>query len=335
MRILIPLVATLILAAIAYGGAQAGLYGIFGVAIPYLAFVVFVLGFSYKIIAWAKVPVPFAIQTTCGQGKSLDWIKNNELEAPSSRLGVVLRMALEVLLFRSLFRNTMATLQTKEGEATPELTYESDKSLWLFGLIFHWSFLLIFLRHYRFFLEPVPFFVPALEAIDGMMQITLPAFYLTDLLILLGVTALFVRRVISPKMRFLSLPADYFPLILIGAIALTGMGMRYHAKVDIAKVKTHIQGLMTFNPGATDMQIGAIFYVHLFLVCVLAMYFPFSKLMHMGGVFFSPTRNMRNDSRARRHINPWNPEIKIRTYAAYEDDFRDKMRAAGLPLDKE
>ena len=235
-------------------------------------------------------------------------------------------MALEVLVFRSLFRNTKANL-----EPGPDLSYESDKSLWLFGLLFHWSFLLIFLRHYRFFLEPVPFFVGFLEKFDGLLQITLPTFYLTDALILLGISALFARRVISPKMRYISLAADYFPLMLIGAIALSGMGMRYLHKVDIALVKTHIQGLITFHPEAH--VIGATFYVHLLLVSALAAYFPFSKLMHMGGVFFSPTRNLANDSRVNRHLNPWNPKIKIRTYAEYEADFKDKMKSAGIPLD--
>ena len=54
----------------------------------------------------------------------------------------------------------------------------------------------------------------------------------------------------------------------------------------------------------------------------------------LGGVFFSPTRNMRNDSRARRHINPWNPDVKFHTYAEYEDDFRKVMASVDLPLDK-
>ena len=78
-----------------------------------------------------------------------------------------------------------------------------------------------------------------------------------------------------------------------------------------------------------------IFYIHLFLVSVLAIYFPFSKLMHLGGVFLSPTRNLANNSRAQRHINPWNPDIKIRTYEEYEDEFREKMKSVGLPVEKE
>ncbi len=81
--------------------------------------------------------------------------------------------------------------------------------------------------------------------------------------------------------------------------------------------------------------IGSIFFVHLFLVCCLAAYFPFSKLMHLGGVFLSPTRNLPNNSRAVRHVNPWNPEVKFHTYEEYEDDFRVKMKEAGIPVDKE
>jgi hypothetical protein len=57
--------------------------------------------------------------------------------------------------------------------------------------------------------------------------------------------------------------------------------------------------------------------------------------MHMGGVFLSPTRNMANDSRMRRHINPWNPDIKPHSYAGYEDEFREFMVEADIPVEKE
>lgn len=57
--------------------------------------------------------------------------------------------------------------------------------------------------------------------------------------------------------------------------------------------------------------------------------------MHMGGVFLSPTRNLANNSRMQRHINPWNPEIKPHSYAAYEDEFRADMIEQGIPVDKD
>ena len=60
--------------------------------------------------------------------------------------------------------------------------------------------------------------------------------------------------------------------------------------------------------------------VHLLLVSVLAAYFPFSKLMHIGGVFLSPTRNLANNNRSQRHINPWNYPVKTHSYAEWEED---------------
>jgi len=48
------------------------------------------------------------------------------------------------------------------------------------------------------------------------------------------------------------------------------------------------------------------------------------------------TENPASDnSRAVRHVNPWDYPVKVHTYEEYEDEFRDVMRAAGLPLDKE
>jgi hypothetical protein len=36
-----------------------------------------------------------------------------------------------------------------------------------------------------------------------------------------------------------------------------------------------------------------------------------------------------------RHINPWNYPVKLHTYEEYEDDFREKMKECGLPVEKE
>jgi hypothetical protein len=57
--------------------------------------------------------------------------------------------------------------------------------------------------------------------------------------------------------------------------------------------------------------------------------------MHLGGVFFSPTRNLANNNRSRRHINPWNYRVQVHTYEEYEDEFRDRMKEAGIPVEKE
>ena len=116
--------------------------------------------------------------------------------------------------------------------------------------------------------------------------------------------------------------------------------MRYFVRVDVVSIKMFTHGLATlaFMRGELLIPeaIGNIFFVHLFLVTILLAYFPFSKLMHMGGVFLSPTRNLANNSRMVRHINPWNdPSIKPHSYAGYEDEFREFMVDAGLPVEKE
>ncbi len=314
---------------IAWAGSYIpGLSYLFGVVFPYVAFFAFLILFVRKVINWAKSPVPFSIQTTCGQGKSLDFIKHNKLEAPDTTMQVVARMFLEIVLFRSLFRNTHSELH--EG---PKITYESSKWLWLFAIIFHYSFAVVVIRHMRLFLNPVPFPIEFLEFWDGLWQIGAPTWYMTTVGLPVGAALLFARRIYNPKVRVISLVNDYFPLVLIFFIAVTGILMRFVFRVDIVSVKELTVGLASFHPTIGD-GIGPIFYIHVFLVCVLLVYFPMSKLMHMGGVFMSPTRNMKNNSRAVRHINPWNPDIKPHSYAGYEDEFREFMVENGIPVEK-
>jgi nitrate reductase gamma subunit len=333
------LIAVLVLFLFAYVGVEAaGLDVLFGVIIPYLALIIFIAGFVYRVMGWAQAPVPFRIPTTAGQQKTLPWIKSNSIDCPSTKGGVVLRMILEVLFFRSLFRNTRMELRSGG-----RLIYKLEMWLWLGALAFHWAFLIILLRHLRFFTEPVPFFVPLLESIDGFfrmefmtdfIQIGVPGLYLTDVVLLAAVTFLFLRRIVMPQIKYISLASDYFPLFLILGIAVSGVLMRYFTRVDIAAAKELAMGLATFHPSVPE-GIGGVFYVHLFLVSVLLAYFPFSKLMHLGGIFLSPTRNLPTDTRARRHVNAWNYPVPVHTYEEYEDEFREKMIEAGLPVEKE
>ncbi len=335
MGALFALFLIIVLIAIALiGVGVANLGFVFGIIFPYTAIALFLLGFAYRIIKWARAPVPFRIPTTCGQQKSHPWIKNSNLETPHNTLGVIGRMALEVLLFRSLFRNTKADLR-KDLKKGPRLVYDESKWLWMAGLAFHWSFLIVLLRHYRFFSEPVPFWVSGIESLDAFFQIGLPIWYITDAVILIAVSYLFLRRVADPKLRYISLGSDYFALFLLLSIIVSGMLMRYTAlRVDIVSIKQLAMGLVSFHPMVPE-GVGVLFYVHLFMVCVLFGYFPFSKLMHMGGVFMSPTRNMASNNRAKRHVNPWDYPVKTHTYEEWEDEFRDVMKAADMPLEKE
>lgn len=330
MGLLFSLFAVIALVVIVFIGVQAaGLEYLFGVIIPYAALAVFILGVIYRVLKWARIPVPFRIPTTGGQEKSLPWIKQNKIDNPSSSLGVIIRMAFEVLLFRSLFRNMRTEL--REG---PRISYGSTKWLWVAGLAFHYTFLIVLVRHMRLMMEPVPQVIGIIESLDGFFQVAAPVLYITDLIFLGAVIFLFLRRVIIPQVRYISLASDYFPLFLIFGIGLSGVLMRYFFKTDVIGVKELTMGLMTFNP-VVPGGIDIIFYIHLFLVSTLLIYFPMSKLMHMAGVFLSPTRNLANNNRAVRHVNPWDYPVKVHTYDEYEDDFREVMKDAGLPVEKE
>ena len=323
------LIAVIVLFLLAYIGVKLpGGEFLFGVLIPYLAITIFIVGFIYRITDWARSPVPFRIPTTCGQQKSFPWIKPAKIDNPSTTGAVIARMVLEIVFFRSLFRNTKCEL--KEGN---KLSYEWEKWLWLGALAFHWAFFTVLTRHMRFFLEPVPACLQLLEKLDGFLQIGLPGLLLSGVVLLGAALFLFLRRIFTPQVKYISLASDYFPLFLIMGIAFTGILMRYFTKVDVVGIKGFTMGLVTIKPLVPE-GIGSLFYIHLFFVSVLLAYFPFSKLMHLGGIFMSPTRNLTTNSREKRHVNPWNYPVKVHTYQQYEDNFREKMIEAGLPVEK-
>jgi nitrate reductase gamma subunit len=334
----VALAAVLGLVLVAYLGASANLQLLFGVVAPYLAVLIFVEGFIYRLLQWSRSPVPFQIPTTGGQQESLPWIERSlgdKLDNPYTTRYVIGRMALEVLAFRSLFRNLRSELrQDPEHPGGARLIHWSYKWLWLGAIAFHYAFLVTVLRHLRLFTEPVPGFIKLIDSVDGFFHFFTPVFYLSGAVLVVAVAYLLARRLTNPMLRYISLASDYFPLLLLLAIGISGILMRYFYKVDVVTVKELTLGLVTLHP-RVPAGIAPIFFVHLFLVSVFLAYFPFSKLMHAPGVFLSPSRNLPTDTRAVRHVNPWNYPVKFHHYDEYEDRFREAMVEAEIPVEKE
>jgi nitrate reductase gamma subunit len=260
MNVLVALAAVGGLFLLGLLGGMAGLGWLFGLVVPSVALALFAVGMVLRVWGWAKSDVPFRIPTTCGQQKSLDWIPPARMENPHTPLQAVGRMALEVLFFRSLLRNTKAELV--EGR---RLVYGTDLALWLGGLLMHWSFLIIIIRHLRFMTNPVPGFVNFIEGLDGFFEVGLPVVYATTAAFLVGVSYLLFRRLTNPQVRYISLIGDYFPLFLLLGIGLSGAWMRHLAKADIASIKELMVGLFHFAPVVPE-GITPLFYGHLFLV---------------------------------------------------------------------
>lgn len=193
--------------------------------------------------------------------------------APVTRTGVALRLGREVLLFESLFRASLW--------------------LWLCGWLFHAGLALVLARHLRYFTEPVWSWVAFLQPFGVYAAFAMVA----------GLAGLMVRRIFVARVRYISTPSDYLMLVLLLAIALTGLAMKYVAHTDIVAVKAFFLGLMyaDWQPLPAD----PVLYAHLALVAALMLVFPVSKLLHAPGVFFSPSRNQVDDPRERRHVAPW------------------------------
>ena len=126
--------------------------------------------------------------------------------------------------------------------------------------------------------------------------------------LVLGLLGLLVRRICVSRVRYISAPSDYLMLLLILAIAITGMMMRFVAPTDVAAVKAFAMGPCCIQLGAAAAgRIPALASVAGGdLMCVL----PFSKLLHAPGLFFSPTRNQVDDARSRRHLADWAAKLE-------------------------
>jgi nitrate reductase gamma subunit len=193
--------------------------------------------------------------------------------APTTRAGVSLRMLGEITLFASLFK--------------------SNKVLWFFGWMFHVALLVVLLRHLRYFIEPVWTWVALVQPFGVYAGFAMVA----------GLGGLWLRRLLVPRVRYVTHLSDHLHLLLLIAIAGSGLLMKCVAHVDIVAVKAFMLGLMRFD--LQPLPSDPILLVHLGLVAALMIVFPMSKLLHGVAIFFSPTRNQVDDPRERRHLAPW------------------------------
>jgi nitrate reductase gamma subunit len=299
----------------------------FALLLPALAVACLAGGMVWKVGRWMRAPVPFRIPLTAGQQRTFPSIPHSRLGCPHTAFEVMLRVLLDVILFRPLLRATPTA-----SRLGSKLSGIAGRWLWLLAAAFHGSLLVIALRHLRLFLTPVPSFVAFLEQFDSATELAVPKVHVTGLLLLLALGLLLGRRLVLVRLRYISLAADYFPLLLLGAIAITGLLMRHVTRTDVAALKLFTTSIPTLTL-VWPAQVDLLLWTHVFLVCVLLGYFPLSKLMHMPGALMSPTLTQANDNREVRHVNVRNPKVEVLSYAEYESAFRERMIEAGLPVE--
>lgn len=202
-------------------------------------------------------------------------LKIPQTPAPVHAGGVPKRILSEVVVFKSLFK--------------------SNRVLWLAGYLFHIGLLLAVMKHFRFFFAGI-------SAVPGLSYFVTFEMY-AGLIMGGGLALLFLLRFAVDRHMYISVMTDYFLLILLISIAGTGLVAKHFYRVDLTQVKEFMMGVLSFSPQTFPGQ--PIFLIHFSLVLLLLVYFPFSKMMHAAGLFFSPTRNQVDNPREKRLVAPW------------------------------
>jgi nitrate reductase gamma subunit len=218
--------------------------------------------------------------------------------APKTAWGVIVKMASEVLFFRRVLLTNL--------------------TLWIGAIVFHICFWLVIIRHLRYFFYPVPEWIMSMQTLGIYAGIILP----------FATVYLLCRRLWSERELYLSMFSDYFTLFLLLIIAGTGLWMKYHARIFLIDVKAFVLGLYSFSfePPSTH----PLFLIHLLAVSTLLIYFPWSKLLHAPGVFFSPTLFQRHNIEKKTHKNPWDYDVEAEPFYTLEDVIAQKAKEKAL-----
>jgi nitrate reductase gamma subunit len=136
-----------------------------------------------------------------------------------------------------------------------------NPALWLGEYVFHATFLLVCLRHLRYFLDPVPAWVGELQLPGLIAGYALPV----SLAYILAV------RFFSEREKYSS-PANVLLLGLILMISCIGVLMHAFFTPDLVDVKSFALGLVTLAPA--PVPAGLLFPLHLVLALALVALVP-------------------------------------------------------------
>ena len=228
---------------------------IVGVVLPYVAVLVFLVGMIYRIRMWRKLASPAMTL----------------FPAPPTGGANTLNTLKEAVFFKSLFYG--------------------DRALWAFAWVFHAVLALIVVGHFRVFTGAID---AMLQAVLGMTEASIKTMSGTSggaagIVILVAVALLLIRRMTLQRAREITGVADYLILSLIGIIIITGNMMRFGSDhFELTLTREYFLGLATFqNVMSMEALTNNLFLVHMCLAFLLIMIIPFSKILHLGGIFFT------------------------------------------------
>ena len=215
---------------------------------PYIAVIVLIGGVAYQLYRWRqRTPVPAHLSL---------------FPRPEGQLARVGDMLVDLFTLKGLLKvNTL---------------------LWIGGFTMHLGLLLLILGHIRVVTDFYFLWDLIGWGEDELHTFSLVAGISAGLLFMIPLFYLFLRRFGGP-VKWISTPEDYFVLVLLVGIAVTGMHMRTVLEVDQEAMRRFMQGLYFFSWKPVPESAGVSFIWHFALVQLLMIYFPFGKLMHTIG----------------------------------------------------
>jgi len=222
---------------------------LFSVLLPYLAVCVFLVGMILRVAIWLRAPVPFHLTL---------------FPAPENTMARLVTVSVEFFLFRTLFRE--------------------NRFLWIWVWLFHLALLMVVTGHALgiYFLRNQFTLVGVGIETSRLLSSVLGG--VAGGIMTASLVALLCLRVFKREVRRLSGPDAYFDLLLLLAIAGTGILMYipgFHA--DLPAVRAYVGGLCTLHPQPFPKSTA--FVLHFGFVNLLLLYLPFSRLMHSAGFF--------------------------------------------------
>jgi nitrate reductase gamma subunit len=202
-----------------------------------------------------------------------------------------------VVLFSKKFKGSLATYPNKlprpvgvtaEAFIVPS-ALKKAKVFWLFIIMFHVSLTLLFIGHLELIKEFKIFQIIKHEVFLGAGVI--------GIIFIITVLYFLFRRFKSPW-REISVPEDYFILLLLFLTAVIGshlhMGERYEMAqfgVNAEIYREYFSSLIAFKPVVPEGISMSPHYVlvalHIFLANLVLIMLPFSKMIHMVFAFLS------------------------------------------------
>jgi len=108
------------------------------------------------------------------------------------------------------------------------------------------------------------------------------------IIIIFPVLLYLFRRFMSPH-KDLSVPEDYFLVIILILIIAFGDHLRFFANFHVEEYHKYVQSLLMFKPAYPETIANSsskiVLSLHVLSVNIFILYFPFSKLMHIIGIF--------------------------------------------------